>query len=225
MAMAPASDGGATDTPSTRSRVSRRALARVLALVVAPSVCTAAAAHGRRDPRPPRTPAVSSYEGAPATARPVPGTPPQQHPSPARRRRSTRTSRRTAAPACSRPRPAAAPPGPARRRTVGHQPADRPARRVAPATATATARTGSGTPAQTDARHRARSGAGHPREDQVNVGSSPSVVVVSMTANGAPWGSITAAWRPKGIVIGPNTSLPPSFWTVATAASQSATVQ
>ncbi|MFJ2476896.1 hypothetical protein ACIOWI_28655, partial [Streptomyces sp. NPDC087659] len=83
--------------------MSRRALARVLALVVALSVCTVAAptAAARADeiPRTPGHRLVSSYEGhrprpAPYRARlrgstrtghasaaaPVPGTPPRQHP-------------------------------------------------------------------------------------------------------------------------------------------------
>ncbi|MFI1469403.1 hypothetical protein [Streptomyces wuyuanensis] len=62
----------------------RRAPGRALALVLALSACTVAgpvtAARADEIPKAPGHRLVSAYEGAPATARPVPGTPPPQHP-------------------------------------------------------------------------------------------------------------------------------------------------
>ncbi len=61
------------------------------------------------------------------------------------------------------------------------------------------------------------------QETSVMAGISPSVLVVSITEKFAPCGSVSAANRPKGVSIGPNCSVAPSFVAFETASSQSAT--
>lgn len=56
-------------------------------------------------------------------------------------------------------------------------------------------------------------------------GISPSVVLTSITENAAPCGSLSAANRPNGLVIGPNRRIAPRSVAFATAASQSSTVK
>lgn len=67
---------------------------------------------------------------------------------------------------------------------------------------------------------------GRCRQDtSVSLGSSPWVVLMSMTAKDAPCGSLSAAKRPNGLSIGPNRRMPPRSVAFATAASTSSTVK
>lgn len=62
-------------------------------------------------------------------------------------------------------------------------------------------------------------------DTSVSFGMSPSVVVMSITEKFAPCGSLMAANRPNGVVIGPKRRTPPSLAAFATASSQSSTVK